>query len=94
MQHQKTKLPSPETTKFKGTHLDLVKFWGQFDVKLERSTLLLVTKFSHLKEFVDPKVRILIDDLPFTSEGYNQAKVFIVQNMEAQVRFPMLTFKE
>ena len=90
----KTKLSRPETTKLKGTHLDWMKFWGEFDVKLERSTLFLVTKFSYLKEFVDPKVRILIDDLPFTSEGYNQAKVFIVQNMEDQVRFRMLRFKE
>ena len=51
-----------------------MRFWGQFDVEIDRSNLTLVTKFSYLKEFVDPKVRILIDGLPFTSEGHNRAK--------------------
>ena len=33
-----------------------------------------ITKFSYLKEFVEPKVRKSIDGLPFTVEGYNRAK--------------------
>ena len=36
--------------------------------------MVTITKFSYLKEFVDLKVRKTIDRLPFTTEGYNQAK--------------------
>lgn len=47
---------------------------GQFDVEIDRLNLTSVIKCWHLKEFVDPKGRILIDDLPFTSEECNQVK--------------------
>ena len=33
-----------------------------------------VTKFSYLKELVGPKVKTAIDDVPFTTEGYQRAK--------------------
>ena len=33
-----------------------------------------MSKFSCLKELVIPKIRLLIDSLPFTSEGYTRAK--------------------
>ena len=33
-----------------------------------------VSTFSHLKELLVPKVRLLIDEPPFTSEGYARAK--------------------
>lgn len=33
-----------------------------------------MTKFSYLKELVDPKVKTAIDGLPFTTEGYRRAK--------------------
>ena len=80
----KRKLTKLEITKFKRTHLDWMQFWGQFDVEIDRSNLTPVTKFSYLKDFVNPKVRILIDGLPFTSERYNRAKIILAQNMEDQ----------
>lgn len=36
-----------------------------------------VTKFSYLKEFVNPKVRKSIDGFPFTAEGYDKAKAIL-----------------
>ena len=33
-----------------------------------------VTKYSYLKDIVDPKTRKEIDGLPFSSEGYERAK--------------------
>ena len=33
-----------------------------------------VTKFSHLKELMEPHVCEAIDGLPFTTEGYERAK--------------------
>ena len=37
-----------------------------------------MSKFSYLKELVIPKVRLLIDSLPFTSEGYTRAKIILL----------------
>jgi hypothetical protein len=31
-----------------------------------------ITKFSHLKEFVEPQIRSAIDCLPFTDEGLKE----------------------
>jgi len=33
-----------------------------------------VTKFAYLKDLLEPKVRAVIDGLPFSSEGYERAK--------------------
>ena len=68
------KLPKLQITKFQGTHLDWTRFWNQFEMEIDKSTLAPVSKFSHLKEYLQPKVRLLIDGLPFTAEGYNRAK--------------------
>ena len=63
-----------ESTKLKGLHLNWIRFCGQFDVEIDKSNLTPAIKFFYLKEFVDVKVKILIDVFLFTSEGYNQAK--------------------
>ena len=67
-------MPKLEITKFNGTHLDWTRFWNQFSVEIDSSRLASVTKLSYLKEFLEPKVRSIIDGLPFNSEGYNRAK--------------------
>ena len=68
------KFPQLEITKFNGTHLDWTRFWNRFSVETDSSRLASVTKLSYLKELLEPKVRSIIDGLPFTSEGYNRAK--------------------
>ena len=70
----KTKLPKLVITKFDGTHFDWFRFWNQFESQIDKCDLPQVSKFSYLKELVIPKVRLLIDSLPFTSEGYTRAK--------------------
>ena len=64
------KLPKLVITKFKGTHTDWLRFWNQFKAEIDSSNVSPITKFSYLKELVDPKVRSTIDALPFNSEGY------------------------
>lgn len=59
---------------FDGPPQDWIRFWGQFEAQIEKSSVDAVTKFSHLKELVEVKVRKLVDGLPFTEEGYNKAK--------------------
>ena len=49
-------------------------FWGQFIEGIDKPDMTTITKFSYLKEFVEPKERKSIDGLPFTSEGYERAK--------------------
>ena len=49
-------------------------FWNKFLTETDKAKLVSVTKFAHLKELVDPKVRVEIDGLPFTTEGYVRAK--------------------
>ena len=68
------KLPKLSITKFSGTHLDWLRFWGQFESEIDKASLAPVTKFSYLKELVIPSVRVIIDGLPFNSEGYERAK--------------------
>ena len=69
------KLPKFTIAHFNGSHLDWQRFFNQFDAEIDKLiTIPAVTKFSYLKEFLKPAVRQLIDSLPFTSEGYVQAK--------------------
>ena len=70
----KVKLPKLVITKFQGTHLDWQRFWGQFEAEIDKSYIGQVAKFSYLKELLVPKVRAVIDGLPFNSEGYTRAK--------------------
>ena len=70
----KVKLPKLTITKFKGTSLDWMRFWNQFTAEIDSTKIAGVSKFSYLKELLDPKVKPLIDGLPFTSEGYERAK--------------------
>ena len=37
-----------------------------------------MSKFSYLKELLIPRVRLLIDSLPFTLEGYSRAKPLLL----------------
>ena len=68
------KLPKLVITKFSGELTDWLRFWNQFEAEIDRLEVAAVTKFSYLKELVDPKVKTAIDGLPFTTEGYGRAK--------------------
>ena len=73
-----TKLPKLEITKFKGTYEEWLPFWNKFQAEIDKRSLATVTKFAYLKELLDPKVRTEIDELPFTTEGYERAKNILV----------------
>ena len=69
------KMPKLVISKFDGTPQDWMRFWGQFEAQIDKSSVDAGTKFSYLKELVEVKVRKLIDGLPFNEEGYSKAKV-------------------
>ena len=72
------KLSKLAITKFEGTHLDWFRFWNQFETEIDKVEISAISKFSYLKEFLVPKLRALIDGLPFTPEGYARAKSILL----------------
>ena len=70
----KVKLPKLIISKFQGTHIDWFRFWNQFEAEIDRVNIDAVAKFSYLKELLLPKVRVHIEGLPLTTEGYERAK--------------------
>ena len=71
---QHTKLPKLVITRFKGIQTDWLRFWNQFVSGIDETNIPQVTKFSYLKELLYSKVRVCVDELPFTLEGYERAK--------------------
>ena len=70
----KVKLPQFIISKFQGTDIDWFRFWNQFEAEIDRVNIDAIAKFSYLKELLLPKVRVHIEGLPFTPEGYERAK--------------------
>ena len=68
------KLPKLSISRFRGTHLDFFRFWNTFETEVDKANIDPITKFNYLKEFLEPKVRPLIENLPHTAEGYERAK--------------------
>ena len=68
------KLPKLSITPFSGTVIDWVRFESQFSAMVDSQSVPTVTKFSHLKELLVPRVSQAIDGLPFNEEGYERAK--------------------
>lgn len=66
-------------TKFRGDLTDWPRFWSQFETEIDKAEIAGVTKYSYLKELVDPKIRTEIDGLPFSSEGYERAKNILIR---------------
>ena len=74
------KLPKLSITVFNGTLLDWHRFWSQFSTQIdERKSISSVTKLPYLREIISPKSRIIIDGLPFTTEGYARAKAILCE---------------
>ena len=71
------KLPKLKIIKFDGTTLDWFRFWNQFETEIDQVQISPISEFSYLKELLVPKIRLLIDGLPFTSEGYARAKLIL-----------------
>ena len=70
-------LPKLVITKFNETNIDWLRFWNQFQAETDQADGAAVTKFSCLKELVNPKVRSCIDGLQFSAEGYEGAKAIL-----------------
>ena len=75
------RMPKLIITKFNGITQDWLRFGGQFETQIHKSTVsTLMKSVSYLKGSVELKVRNLIDGLPITEEGYTKAKYLIVRS--------------
>ena len=72
------KLSKLAITKFDGRSLDLFHFWKQFESAIDKPEICPESKFSYLKELLVPRVRLLIDGLPFASESYQKVKSILL----------------
>ena len=89
----KVKLTKLVITRFNGTHMNWFRFWNQFENEIDRSELYAVSKFSYLKELVSSKVGVIIDRLPFTSEGYTRTKNILISKYVKSSEVANVTFK-
>ena len=75
VEKSKAKLPKLEISKFDGTFVDWLRFRQQFVEEIDNcGNVAAVTKFSYLREFLSDQPKVEIIGLPFTEEGYKQAK--------------------
>ena len=72
IEQRTTKLPKLQITKFNGTYEAWLPFRKKFQAEIDKANLTSVTKFAYLQELVDPKDRVKIDELPFTTEVYKR----------------------
>ena len=71
------KLPKLSITPFSGRVEDWLPFWGKFTAEIDSNKLNCLTKFGYLKELLVDGVRTDIDGLPFSEDGYTNAKAIL-----------------
>ena len=74
------KLQKYTITPFSGDYKDWLRFWNQFTVEVDGSTISEISKFNYLLELVKGKPRDDVLGLPHTVDGYEEAKRILVQN--------------
>ena len=69
------KLPKLVIIQFDSTHLDWFGLWNQYENQIYKSDISPISKFSYLKELLAPKAPVLMGGPPFTTQGYERAKI-------------------
>ena len=77
---QTVKLQRYTITPFSGDYKDWLRFWNQFSVEVDGSTLSEISKFHYLLELVKNKPRDDIVGLPHSIECYKEAKRILQEN--------------
>lgn len=70
------KLPQLYIIQFSGELTDWPRFWNQFEAEVDHSTVAGVTKFSYLKELMEPKVRTAINEMSVMQTAEGQSNPF------------------
>ena len=78
MSSASAKLPKYTITHFKGEYTDWLRFWGQFEIEIDKNARLAeISKFNYLLEYVRGEAKEAITGLPHTPEGYEEAKTIL-----------------
>ena len=71
---QSVKMQKYTITPFKGDYKDWLRFWNQFFIEVDGSSIADISKFNYLLELVEGKPKEDILGLPHTEDGYKEAK--------------------
>ena len=81
-------------TPFEGDYKDWTRFWNQFTVEVDGSTISEISKFNYLLELIKGKPRNDILGLPHTVEGYNEAKTILTDTYGRDFKVHLALVKE
>ena len=73
---QRVKLQKYTIMPFKGDYKDWIRFWNQFSVEVDRSTISEISKFNYLLGLVKGKPRDDILGLPHTEDRYDEQRKY------------------
>ena len=91
---QSVKLQRYTITPFYGEYKDWLRFWNQFNVDIDGSSISEISKFHYLLELMKGKPREEILGLLHTIEGYNQAKESLLSTCRKDIKVHKAMIKE
>ena len=80
-------MPKLVITKFNGTSQGWLRFCGQFETQINKSTAPTLTTFSYIKDLVHMKVPNLIDGPLFTEKVMISQRIYSLSAMEIQAKW-------
>ena len=91
---QSVKLQRYTITPFSGDYKDWLRFWNQFTVEVDGSSISEISKFNYLLELVKGRPRDDILGLPHTQDGYEEAKRILEQTYGKDIKVHKALVKE
>ena len=91
---QSVKLQKYTITPFSGDYKDWLRFWNQFTVEVDGSSISEISKFNYLLELVKGKPKDDILGLPHTGDGYKEAKRILEQTYGKDIKVHKALIKE
>ena len=91
---QSVKLQKYTITPFSGDYKDWLRFWNQFTVEVDGSSISNISKFNYLLELVRGKPKDDILGLPHSEDGYEEAKRILEQTYGKDIKVHKALIKE
>ena len=94
VKQQSVKLQKYTITPFKGEYKDWLRFWNQFTVEVDGSSIPDISKFNYLLELVSGKPKEDILGLPHSEDGYIEAKRILEKTYGKDIKIHKALIKE
>ncbi|XP_065058541.1 uncharacterized protein LOC135686269 [Rhopilema esculentum] len=91
---QAVKLQKYTITPFSEDYKDWVRFWNQFEIEVDGSSISEISKFHYLLELTKGKPREDILGLPHTVDGYKEAKRILLSTYGKDIKVHKALIKE